>query len=87
MVAGVKALHASAPMRRNRVVMMVCLQIYEEVRSQPKVVCRALDEFETFQQAQLQHGDVLLVQKALTEVRCICVHLLRMLVLKLTLHA
>ncbi len=48
------------------------MQVYEEVKSQPKVVCDVIEEHVTFQQAQLQHGDILLVQQALTEVTCFC---------------
>ena len=44
------------------------MQVYEEVKSHPKVVCDVIEEHVTFQQAQLQHGDILLVQQALTEV-------------------
>ncbi|KAL0044763.1 hypothetical protein WJX82_008656 [Trebouxia sp. C0006] len=43
------------------------LKVYEEVKSHPKVVCDVIEEHVTFQQAQLQHGDILLVQQALTE--------------------
>ena len=31
-------------------------------------MCDVVEEHVTFQQAQLQHGDILLVQQALTEV-------------------
>lgn len=44
------------------------MQVYEEVRCHPKVTCTSIDEAHTFQQLQLQHGDILLVQQALTEV-------------------
>ena len=47
---------------------MGVLQVYEEVRSQPDVKCTAIGPQHTFQQAQLQHGDILLVQKVLTQV-------------------
>ncbi|DBA66805.1 TPA: hypothetical protein ACH3X2_001945 [Trebouxia sp. C0005] len=43
------------------------LKVYEEVKSHPKVMCDVVEEHVTFQQAQLQHGDILLVQQALTE--------------------
>lgn len=44
------------------------MQVYEEVKCHPKVTCKPIDEAHTFQQLQLQHGDILLVQQALTEV-------------------
>lgn len=43
-------------------------QVVEEVKFEPKVSCKVLDESVTFKQADLLHGDILLVQRALTQV-------------------
>ncbi|DBB01987.1 TPA: hypothetical protein ACH3X1_000573 [Trebouxia sp. C0004] len=43
------------------------LKVYEEVKSHPKLMCDVIEERVTFQQAQLQHGDILLIQQVLTE--------------------
>lgn len=54
------------------------LQVVEEIKFEPKVSCKVLDESATFKQADLLHGDILLVQRALTQVLtiqqmlCIC---------------
>lgn len=44
------------------------LQVVEEIKFEPKVSCKVLDESATFKQADLLHGDILLVQRALTQV-------------------
>lgn len=44
-------------------------QVAEEIKFEPKVSCKVVDESITFKQADLLHGDILLVQRALTEVQ------------------
>lgn len=47
---------------------MCSRQVAEEVKFEPKVTCEVMEESVTFKQADLLHGDILLVQRALTEV-------------------
>ena len=44
------------------------LQVAEEIKFEPKVSCKVMDESVTFKEADLLHGDILLVQKVLTQV-------------------
>lgn len=47
------------------------LQVYVEVRSATVVDCKAVDEQQNFQDThKLEHGSILLVQRALSRVRC-----------------
>lgn len=56
---------------------MMCfwhMQVGEEVKFDPQVMVERLHRQQTFQQAQLEHGDILLVQVVLPEVcapRCL----------------
>lgn len=48
-------------------------QVAEEIKFEPKVSCKVMEESVTFKQADLLHGDILLVQRALTEVHMVLV--------------
>ena len=52
------------------VAMLTCAsrQVAEEIKFEPKVSCKVMEESATFKHADLLHGDILLVQRALTEV-------------------
>lgn len=43
-------------------------QAAEEVKFEPKVMCEQLDRRQTLYQAQLENGDILIIQQALSKV-------------------
>lgn len=46
-----------------------CLQAAEEVKFEPKVMVDVLDRRQTLHQAQLENGDILIIQQAISPVR------------------
>jgi len=44
-------------------------QVWEEVKSEPAVMCDCLSHAETLFGCQLEHGDILIVQAAVAEAR------------------
>ena len=47
---------------------LVRVQVSEEIKFEPKVMIEKVDRRQTFHQAQLEHGDILLVQPPLSAV-------------------
>ena len=45
-----------------------CLQVAEEIRFRPRVWCETLDWRLTLDEADLENGDILIIQKAVSEV-------------------
>ena len=44
------------------------LQAAEEIKFEPKVMCDILDRRQTLHQAQLENGDILIIQPAVAQV-------------------
>lgn len=44
------------------------MQVSEEIKFDPKVMVDRVDRRQTFHQAQLEHGDILVVQPSLSQV-------------------